>query len=215
MATPTGELFNPVEDATTAALAAFYGSPAGKDATYLPKALAERLQALGLAAKAVRAAGRLALEPPLTGRGPYGSPTVSYLSSTARQVKADEPGMRAAYTLAAARRLTRAITLDVWAQAMRLESNYLGQHRHAGQNRLRAAVALDAVAAKDGPWLIWQTQRDNQVEQDCKALQGRVFTVDALPNGEIPGSVHPFCRCYATGLASGAVVPINYWSLRG
>ncbi|MCW2902586.1 MAG: hypothetical protein JWO67_4851 [Streptosporangiaceae bacterium] len=211
MAAPSGELFNPAEDALIDAVATFLGTPLASQATYLPKALAARFEPLGLAVKAVREAGRLALSVPLTGRGAHGSPTVSLMSSTARQVKADEPVMRAQYVLMAAKRLTKALALDVYPQAQRLEENYLKAHRVAGRNRLAAAIALDKVAVSDGPWLVWNTQRDTTVEPDCAALEGRVFTVDNLPNGnDIPGAVHSYCRCYATGFTSGAVVPITF-----
>lgn len=207
MAAPVGEPSNPAEAALIAALSAFLGSPMAANAVYLPKALAARFTPLGLADKAVREAGRLALSVPLTGRGPSGSPT-TLLSSTVRQVKVDEPTMRAQYILAAAKRLTTALAADVWAPAQRLEGNFLALHRKAGVNRLRAAGDLDKVATSDGPWLIWQTQHDSLVEADCRRLDGRMFTIDNLPDGQIPGAVHPNCRCFAIGMA-GAVVNIS------
>jgi hypothetical protein len=207
MASPVGTSFNPAEDAVVAALAAFLGSPMAANAVYLPKAVAGRLDTLGLADRAVREAGRLALSVPLTGRGPNGSPTTP-TSTTVRQVKIDEPTMRAQYILAASKRLTSALALNVYPQAQRLEGNFLKMHRGAGVNRLRAAGALDSVAIASGPWLIWQTQHDSLVEADCKRLDGRMFTVDNLPDGQIPGAVHPHCRCFAIGM-DAAVVNIS------
>jgi hypothetical protein len=207
VAAPVGEGYNPAEQALLAALSAFLGSPLASQATYLPQRLSDRFSPLGFAGRAVREAGRLALSVPLTGRGPNGSP-VTPLTSTVRQVKVDEPMMRAQYVLAAAKRLTVAAGADVWAPAARLEGNFLKMHRAAGINRLRAAGALDRVAIADGPWLIWQTQHDSLVEADCARLDGSMFTVDNLPDGQIPGAVHPCCRCYATGMA-GAVLDIS------
>lgn len=207
MAAPVGGLYNPAEDAVIAALAVFLGSPMATNAVYLPRSLAARLDPLALADKAVREAGKLALSVPLTGRGPYGSPTIP-LSSTVRDVKINEPTMRAQYILAAAKRLTSALALNVYPQAARLEQNFLKMHRKAGVNRLRAAGDLDSVAIAEGPWLIWQTQHDSTVEPDCRALDGRMFTIDHLPDGQIPGAVHPYCRCYAIGM-SGAVRNIS------
>lgn len=188
---------HPVEDAVIAALVAYFLTSAAVKAVFLPVKLAARLEGLGLAGKAVREAGRLALEPPLTGRGAHG---LLVPTTTARRVKNEEPLMRARYVLNAAKRLTRAITLGVYPQALRVEATYLKQHRQAGQNRLQAAKALDEVAAQFGLWLVWRTKRDNRVGPECAALEGRVFTLDNLPNGQIPGAVHPTCRCTATPL---------------
>jgi SPP1 gp7 family putative phage head morphogenesis protein len=225
--------YTAAEIAVLAALAAYLATRLAVAAVFLPTRLVGRLTALGLSARAVRDAGKLALEPPLTGRGRHGSPSAtppgapppsatgaypgwsagaapgspaaahpgtpagSPMTSTARQAKADEPTMRAQYILTAAKRLTRAQTLDVYDQALRLEQTYLDQHRHAGQNRVKAAQALDEIAAKHGPWLQWIAVLDHRTTPDCRALNGRLFTIDNLPNGQIPGAVHPRCRCRA------------------
>lgn len=209
------------EAAVIAALVVFFASVSAVKATLLPVRLVNRLVALGLEPRAVRAAGRLAMAPPLTGRGRYGSPTrtTDPATTTLRTVKAEEPLMRARYVLAASKRLTRAIRLskrtdqqkpkaegkpkskvDLFVAAVRVEKTYLDAHRKAGQNRARAAAAMDRVAAAAGPdgKLRWNTQRDNRVSPDCAVLEGRLFTADKPPNGLIPGAVHPRCRCYAT-----------------
>jgi SPP1 gp7 family putative phage head morphogenesis protein len=225
--------YTAAEIAVLAALAAYLATRLAVAAVFLPARLVGRLTALGLSARAVRDAGKLALEPPLTGRGRHGSPSPtppgtpppspsgaypgsppgpgpgspagaypgrpagSPMTSTARQAKADEPTMRAQYILTAAKRLTRAQTLDVYDQALRLEQTYLDQHRGAGQNRVKAAQALDQVAIKHGPWLRWQTAGDSRVGPECAALAGVLFTIDNLPGGQLPGAVHPACRCKA------------------
>lgn len=230
---PPEQQHTTAETAVLTALAAYLATRLAVAAVFLPKRLVDRLTSLGLSARAVRDAGKLALEPPLTGRGRHGSPSPtppgtppaspsgaypgsppgtgpespagaypgtpagSPMTSTARQAKADEPTMRAQYILTAAKRLTRAQTLDVYDQALRLEQTYLEQHRGAGQNRVKAAQALDEIAAKHGPWLQWIAVLDQRTTPDCRALNGRLFTIDNLPNGQIPGAVHPRCRCRA------------------
>lgn len=193
------EGLSPAEAAVVAAVAVFLASTAAVAAVALPAALTARLVALGLTPRAVRAAGRIVMAPPLTGRRRHGSPADR--STTTRAVGADEPEMRARYLLAAAKRLTKAAADGVFGPALRAERRHLEQHVEAGRNRARAAARLDQVAAKDGPWLVWHTQHDANVTADCAELDGTVFTVDNLPKGHIPGAVHPKCRCFATGLA--------------
>jgi SPP1 gp7 family putative phage head morphogenesis protein len=208
------------EAAVLAALVVFFASVAAVKATLLPVKLVARLVTLGLEPRAVRVAGRLALAPPLTGRGRYGSParTTGPATTTLRTVKADEPLMRARYVLAAAKRLSRAARLnnrpdqgeqdtgkpksrvDLFAAAVRQEKNYLDAHRQAGQNRAKAAAAYDRAAIDAGPngKLRWTAVMDSRTTADCAALDGRLFTPDDPPNGLIPGAVHPRCRCTAT-----------------
>jgi hypothetical protein len=203
---------SPAEDAVIAALAVFFASVLAIKALHLPRVLVARLESLGLATKAIKAAGDMAMEPPLTGRGRFGSPPPDGASasrapsspssppatSTVRTVKSEEPEMRARFVVAASKRLTRAITLGVYPEALRVEPTYLKQHRAAGRNRLKAAQALDLVAAAHGPWLVWRTKGDSRVDAHCAALEGRLFTIDNLPNGgDIPGAIHVACRCWA------------------
>ena len=184
---------NPAEDAVIAALVAWFITSAGASALSLPASLVARLVALGLSARAVRAAGKLALKSASAGN------VTALSTTTARAVKAAEPELRAQYLLNASKRLTRALTLDVYPQALRLEDNYQQQYEDAAQNRVRAATALDQVAMSNrGGYLVWRTQQDSRVESECRALEGRVFTLDNLPDGQMPGAVHPHCRCYAT-----------------
>jgi len=67
----------PAEEAAIAALAVFLASVIAVKAVMLPTRLVLRLTALGLSTHAVRQAGRLALEPALTGRTRWGSPTIT------------------------------------------------------------------------------------------------------------------------------------------
>lgn len=205
--------YTAAETAVIAALMAYFASTAAVSATLLPARLVTRLTDLGLEPRVVRAAGRLAMAPPLTGRGRYGSPVrdvTRATTTTVRDVKADEPLMRARYVLAAAKRLSKALLLDVknavssdetaakdsyLAKAVRIEKTYLDAHRGAGQNRLRAARAFDQVAAAAGPdgKLRWVAHAG--ACPICAGLDGTLFTVDAPPDGLIPGAVHPHCGC--------------------
>lgn len=73
----TDQGLTPAEEAAIAALAVFLASVIAFKAVMLPTRLVLRLTALGLSAHAVRSAGRLALEPALTGRTRWGSPTIT------------------------------------------------------------------------------------------------------------------------------------------
>lgn len=205
------------EAAVIAALMVWFASVAAVSATLLPPRLVGRLTDLGLEPRAVRAAGRLAMAPPLTGRGRYGSPardTARATTTTVRGAKSEEPLMRARYVLAAAKRLTKALLLDaknavssddtsgsgkrsesLFVKAVRVEKTYLDAHRGAGQNRLRAAKAMDAAAAAAGPdgKLRWVAHAG--ACPICADLNGTLFTVDAPPDGLIPGAAHPHCGC--------------------
>lgn len=225
------------EAAVIAALMVWFASVAAVSATLLPPRLVGRLTDLGLEPRAVRAAGRLAMAPPLTGRGRYGSPTAGATATALRQVKADEPLTRARYVLNAAKRLTKALLLagkraatqsgtqgqsgtsgtsdeagnaapkaeSLFAKAVRLEAQYMDQQRAAGQNRARAAKALDQAAAEAGPdgKLRWVAILDSTTTPDCAALHGTLFTLDKPPRDPqsgkrlTPGAVHPRCRCKA------------------
>lgn len=191
-------------DAIIAALILWFGSAAAVSAARLPADLIRQLVASGLSERAVRAAARITMAPPLTGRRRGGSPTPHPGMTAARAVASEEPQMRAQYLVKASERLTEANQNGVFLQALRLEEHYLDQHTAAGRNRARAAAALDQVAAEHGPWLVWRTAGDARVEADCRALSGTVFTVDDLPKVHglpvMPGAVHPQCRCEAIGL---------------
>lgn len=187
-------------DAVLAALALYFASAAAISAVTLPAGLMRRMVALGITPRAARAAAKMTMQPALTGRRRYGSPSSTPGMSTSRAVAADEPKMRAAYLLNAAERLDQADRDGAFVPARRMERSYLAAHSYAGRNRARAAAELDRVAAEHGPWLVWRTQRDSRVDPECGALEGTVFTIDNLPKGQIPGAVHPRCRCRAEPL---------------
>lgn len=70
----------PQEEAVIAAVALFLASVVAVKAITLPSVLVGRLTSLGLPARAVRAAAKLTMEPALTGRTRWGSPTAADVS---------------------------------------------------------------------------------------------------------------------------------------
>lgn len=187
------------EAAVIAALAAWFATSTAIRAVALPAHLIAELVELGLPARAARAAGALALSVRLTGRSRHGAPAFSDGMPLTRLVAAEEPTMRAQYVVAAARRLALGATDDEFAAAKERDRRYLELHVAAGRKRRTAAAAVDEVAANSATgFLRWSTQQDDRVTPDCALLEGRLFTVDNLPGGAIPGAVHMRCRCYAT-----------------
>lgn len=196
------------ERAVLAALTVWFGSTEAIAATGLPGYLVDLLIGVGIDRRVAEEIGELTATPQLTGRTRYGSPPPIDGMTVLRMVASEEPEMRARYVLAACRRLTEALGAEDYAQeagqyahALGKERRYLAQHVGAGRNRRAAAKRVDEVA-KTYPYLVWRTMRDSRVEGRCRALEGRVFTADNLPDGQIPGAVHP--RCFPAGVvASG------------
>lgn len=193
------------EQAAIAALAVYLAGTGAVAATTLPVALVARLALLGLPARAVRAAGRITLAPPLTGRGGWGSPappprprdrgdTVSMRRLTA----ANEPTMRARYLLAAAKRLTAALAEGKFTAGLARERTYLQAHRRAGIRRQRIARDYDRLAVRHA-YLRWQAVLDNRTTPDCAARHGSVWRVSNPPYPP-PGAVHVSCRCTSVGV---------------
>lgn len=180
---------------SASSMATWFGSPAAINADRLPTYLVADLVAMGFTERAARQAGALALSVRLTGRSRYGSPAPYAGMPLTRRVAGEEPEMRARYVVAAARRLTE----DNSDAAMKREQNYLAQHVAAGRKRAAAAALVDVVASHSATgYLRWNTMHDNRVDGTCRALEGRLFTIDNLPDGLIPGAAHARCRCYAT-----------------
>lgn len=187
---------NPVEEALIVALAAYLASSAAVSAVALPPALVGRLTSMGLAPRAVRKAGRLTLDPPLTGRNRWGSPTPPTPgdgASLARMVAADEPIWRARYLMAAARRLTAAIARREFTRAVTKERRYLRQHRAAGQRRRAGAQQADRARARSrSGLLVWE----GGTCPDCEPRNGRVFRPGEW---QLP-PLHNSCGCYVRPL---------------
>lgn len=184
------------------ALTDWFASKTAIVATALPADLIEELVTLGVGREAAITVGAMVLAKPMTGRSRHGAPAPFEGMSAMRRVAGEEPSMRAAYVLAAARRLTTALIAAVtedgaYDRALKRERRYLDMHVGAGRNRRRAARAVDAVTEENGPLLVWRTQGDSRVEVACAMLEGRLFTADNPPDGAYPGAQHPRCRCYA------------------
>lgn len=188
------EGLSPLEQGVIAAVAAYLASQAALKAVTLPTVLVTRIAALGLSKRAVRVAGRLTLEPALTGRNRWGSPARRFGRQTmARRMAANEPTMRARYLLAASRRLTQALIDGEFTAGLARERRYLQLHRKAGQRRAKVAREYDRIA-KGHEYLKWVTKGDQHVDAHCRAKAGTVWHVDNPPMPP-PGAVHPWCRC--------------------
>lgn len=193
---PYASSLTPTEQAVVAAVTVFLASAAAVQAVTLPTALVARLAALGLSVRAVRAAGRLILDPPLTGRRRTGSPARRFGPQTmVRRMAAAEPDYRARYLLAASRRLTQAIVDGEFTAGMRREHRYLGAHRRAGKRRARIAADYDRVARR-ATYLRWRAVMDDRTSPDCAARNGSTWHRDNPPFPP-PGAQHPACRCIA------------------
>jgi SPP1 gp7 family putative phage head morphogenesis protein len=200
----------PQEEAVVAAVALFLASVVAVKAINLPGYLIDRVVGLGLNRRAVRAAGKLTLEPALTGRTRWGSPTVdepvgpalTLLTARpkqtgpvtmARRMAANEPRMRALYLLAAAKRISRAAAQGRFTACLAKERTYLDAHRRAGVKRAKVAREYDE-AARGQQFLRWLAVMDERTSPDCAARNGSIWSV-ANPPFPPPGAQHPHCRC--------------------
>lgn len=186
------------------ALTDWFRSAEAVAATTLPEELVAQIADLGIDKDSIIRIGEMVLAKPMSGRTRAGSPDPFPAMPATRRVASEEPEMRARYLLAAARRLSEA---DDKAVAVRKEETYLDEHVAAGRNRRRAACRVDEVS-KESPVMVWRTAGDNRVDSRCRALEGRLFGADTLPGGQIPGAMHPRCRCRAEPAGHG---PILNW----
>lgn len=180
------------------ALSSWLGSPDAIGATELPDGLVSELVDRGVDRRAAVTVGRMVLAEPMTGRSRFGAPQGFAGMPAVRWVAVREPEMRARYIVAASRRLTVALLAGRWDAGLRDERRFLDAHVQMGRRRRFAARRVDELAAQR-PVLVWRTAGDNRVESRCRALEGRLFTAEAPPDGVWPGAVHPHCRCYPVG----------------
>jgi SPP1 gp7 family putative phage head morphogenesis protein len=189
---------NAAEDAVVAALAIWLLTRPFPGLS-LPTRLKRRLEGLDLTPRSIDDATDLTLS---DARPPLPTPGDLVTTSVGR-VQREAPTLQARYLLAAAKRLTTAQTLNVYPAAERLERGYALQAASAAQNRVRAASALDRVAASSLDGLVrWVTAGDDRVDPECAVLEGTVFDVSNPPGGKVPGSVHPRCRCTAASVGN-------------
>lgn len=181
----------PAQEALIATLALWIGMSVGFPFPPLPIDLRRRLDEMRFNAKALSAALRLALGIPVPGRGKWRRTD----KSAAVQVAAAEPRYRALYLMRAAERMTRSMANGVdSATAIRAERANLDRSTEAARRRATAAYKADE-AAQISPWLEWVAVTDGSTTPDCRAMNGKIFTLDQIPAIGLPGAVHPACRC--------------------
>jgi hypothetical protein len=126
---------------------------------------------------------------------------------------------RAQFFLSACQRVQQAIVaarsknepvMDAVRAAITAEQRYMGQHIAASGQRVRAASAVDGMAAMHGSLLGWKAFIDARTSQGCRRADGSNFRVDDPPviegSPSFPGAVHPGCRCIAVRAYRGASV---------
>lgn len=174
---------------------------AGAAASVAGATIARLLAPLKIRPEASR--GALAVATRVTGKG-----SRSTAAGPAEKVTATgQNAYRAAYILAAARRIDAAVSAangDPAAQraalaaALQTETRYAGQQLQAQDNRTASARAVDAVSRKHpGPLLGWKAVLDERTSPDCRAASGRNFSPTRPPAIGLPGAVHNACRCRA------------------
>lgn len=147
------------------------------------------LAAVGVSAAASSAAltliGASSAPPVLLSNGP-----------ASRATAASEQIYRAGYLLGAAERIQSRLNQGMTRrEAMLAERGNFRAHLLAQANRRRAALAVDAAAGRHGSILGWKATLDARTGPECRAANGRNFSVFARPSIGWPGTVHPHCRC--------------------
>ena len=127
---------------------------------------------------------------------------------------------RAQFAVSAARRVTSDILLarsrgvtarQALAEAIPRERRWFSQHIAAGWQRATAAAQVDLAAASYGDVLGWNAVHDAHTSAECRAADGRNFSVHAMPRIGWPGAVHLHCRCYPGPAHIGArMLPSTY-----
>lgn len=145
------------------------------------------LAPLGLAVEAIEAAVLLAAGSALF--IPSGGPAVRHLARTASP-------RRAAYLVAAAKRLDAGRRDGTPTVALRAERRYLAQHLAAERTRAEAARRIDRAAAQWGPTLGWFAKGDSRTTLECARAHGADFSALRPPAIGWPGTLHGgACRC--------------------
>lgn len=175
-------------------------------AVLVPAQILAGFATLGVPPVAVRAAVALARTATLPA---LPAPAPSNPRVAARRVAEQEPSRRAAYVVAAGRRVAESLRTptepaeapsrtDRVRGALERERRYWAQHLQAGRQRATAARQVDEAALYSLTGVLrWRTQGDSRVTPDCRALNRRTFTITNPPGGLYPGTVHGQCRCYA------------------
>jgi hypothetical protein len=156
---------------------------------------------VGLPASAVLAAVHLA------NRGTRPVPRAPGTGLATRQAQLEELYYRAAYILAASRRIARSLAAgSSLEEAVAAEKTYQAAHESARKARLAAAAEIDNAARAYGEptadgaahWLGWYLSGTVDAHTAaCEHADGRNFRTDRRPRIGWPGTVHYGCRCYA------------------
>lgn len=131
---------------------------------------------------------------------------IAALGPAARAMATAEPAYRAAYLVNAAVRVREAMgtgkTLD---EAVTAERRFAALHLEAQANRARAAAQVDRMAARTRSAVLgWQATKDARTTPECRAADGKNFSIFAPPLIGLPGMTHPQCRCKAVRAFVGA-----------
>jgi hypothetical protein len=127
---------------------------------------------------------------------------------------------RASFFLAAARRVQAAIVaarsrdepvLAAIRDALGRERQWMSQHIAASTQRVKAATAVDGMAAVHGDLLGWRATLDGRTTAECRKASGSNFHAGRPPvlsDGTVafPGAVHSRCRCIPVPPRRGAPV---------
>lgn len=120
----------------------------------------------------------------------------SQRTSVAAEQARQELYFRAAYVLAAARRIGHDLLAGKSPrQAVAREARFAKMHEFARKQRLSAAAQVGRAASLYGPTLGWYTWIDGSTTPECLAADGANFDAAQRPLIGWPGSVHPRCRC--------------------
>lgn len=164
--------------------------------------LRQAMAPTGVDPRAVRAAHRMmtaaAESLPRSGTGAAG-----------RRTTQDAHLFRAWYLLNATRRIQTGMadgkTPD---QVIRSERNYLRAHQRAQIRRAQAANQTDTAAEASlintgRRMVVWRAVIDARTTRDCRMMNGKIFDPAVGTTIGLPGSAHPFCRCWAEELKRG------------
>jgi uncharacterized membrane protein YgcG len=188
-----------------AALAAYWTAAA------LTRALRAPFRAAGISAAALSAVAALVASwphDPLEGTGP-----------AQRHVIRQNYLRRAQFFLSAARRVHAAVVAArsqgepvraAIRDALGRERQWMSRHVAACSQRVRAAAAVDGMAAVHGGILGWQATLDKRCSPGCAKASGKNFRAGRPPVIEghpaFPGAVHPYCRCRPVPPFKGAAL---------
>ena len=123
-----------------------------------------------------------------------------------KQAQLAELYYRAAYILAASRRISRSVANgSSLEEAVSAEKTYQAAHESARKARLTSAHNIDVAAEQYGVptddgkahWLGWYLGGANTHTVACDHADGRNFRTDKRPVIGWPGTVHYGCRCMA------------------